>query len=427
MISLDFNNLHAVAPEQGVSFDALHGTANRIQDFLKAVEARGQGFYHVMDDEALATSIKNFAASVKDKFHHIVVLGIGGSALGALCLRQALTPLYGSTPKLFVLDNIDPAVLKSADAELDYSKTLFLVITKSGNTPETLSQYFYFRKKMEEKGLPPSEHFVFVTDPETGFLRECATAEPAIHTLPVPPNVGGRFSVLTAVGLLPAALIGIDVDGLLRGARSMRDRFLSVNFKENLSFQLAAAQFLTLQKGKSQHVLFPYAQHLLRFGDWYCQLVAESLGKALNERGEEVHTGITPLTAVGVTDQHSRLQLYQEGPNDKLFLFVEVDELAPSIEIQVPPEAQSHPAVSYLNGVTFDRFLHSALEGTRRSLTEHHRPNLTIHADTISAETIGELFVLFQGAVAFLGEFLGINAYNQPGVEQSKIITRQLL
>ena len=254
-----------------------------------------------------------------------------------------------------------------------------------------------------------------------------AGAEPSIRTFSVPENVGGRFSVLTAVGLLPAALLGLDVEALLRGARAMRDRFLSPNFKENLPFQLAAAQYLLTQKGKSQHVFFPYAQHLLRFGEWYCQLVAESLGKTLNEKGEIVHTGITPLTALGITDQHSRLQLYQEGPNDKLFLFVEAETLAPSLEIPLPETAAEHPAVSYLKGVTFDHFIHSALEGTRRSLTENHRPNLTIRVDEISPETLGELFMLFQGAVAFLGEFLGINAFDQPGVERSKILTRQLL
>ncbi len=419
MLSLDFNNVHAVAPEHGVSFDALHGTSGRIQDFLKAIEARGQGFYRVVDDEALVASVKTFAASVKDKYTAIVVLGIGGSALGALCLRQALTPLHGGIPKLYVLDNLDPAMLSNVAEEVDYEKTLFLVITKSGNTPETLAQYFYFREQVEAKGLPVSDHFVFVTDAVSGFLREQAHAEPAIRTFEVPANVGGRFSVLTAVGLLPAALIGIDVETLLKGARAMRDRFLSANFKENLPFQLAAAQFLIAQKGKSQHVLFPYAQHLLRFGDWYCQLVAESLGKE--------NTGITPLTALGVTDQHSRLQLYQEGPNDKLFLFVEVDELRPSIEIPLPAPVAQHPAVSYLKGITFDRFLHSALEGTRRSLTENHRPNITIHVDEISPENLGALFMLFEGAVAFLGEFYGINAFDQPGVEHAKILTRQML
>lgn len=427
MISLDFNNLHAVAPEHGVSFDALHATADRVQEFLKSIEGRGQGFYRVVDEEETLTSIKAYAASVKDKFTHVVVLGIGGSALGALCLRQALTPLYGGSPKLVVLDNLDPALLADAASELDYAKTLFLVITKSGNTPETLAQYFYFRREVEAKGLPAADHFVFVTDPTKGFLREMAGAEPAIRTFPVPPTVGGRFSVLTAVGLLPAALIGIDVDELLRGARRMRDRFLSPNFKENLPFQLAAAQYLIAQKGKTQHVFFPYAQHLLRFGEWYCQLVAESLGKAQNEKGEIVNMGLTPLTALGVTDQHSRLQLYQEGPNDKLFLFVEAETLAPSLEIPLPEAAAEHPAVSYLKGVTFDHFLHSALEGTRRSLTENHRPNLTLRVDSISPESVGELFMLFQGAVAFLGEFFGINAFDQPGVERSKILTRQLL
>lgn len=395
-------------------------------DFLKRINQRKQDFYKIIDDKKLVSSIKNFTRKIKDKFENIVILGIGGSALGAICLEQSLTHLFKKkSPRLHVLDNIDPTLLKEFEDAIDYKKTLFLVITKSGTTPETLTQYFYFRDKINKKKLDPKKHFIFITDPKKGFLRQLAKEE-KIPGFEIPENVGGRFSVLTAVGLLPAALIGIDIEKLLAGARTMRDKFLNAKTSENLPFQLAGIQYSQYQKGRNINVILPYAQKLIRLADWYCQLLAESIGKKFNNNGKIVNIGITPINALGVTDQHSQLQLYNEGPNDKLFIFLEVEKLAP--ELIIPNIYHQKSELKFLDKkISFNKLLKIEKKATASSLTHNKRPNITIKIDRISEKSLGELFMLFECATAFLGEFFNINAYDQPGVELSKKLTKQAL
>lgn len=416
-----------------ISLDSTHSggatksTAESISDLLGKLRGRCQGFFELPDDDALVRSIQAFASSISGRFSEVVLLGIGGSALGPLCLQQSLGHLFGKVReggrRLHVIDNIDPALIRDLEEVIDLKNTLFLVVTKSGGTPETLAQYFYFKHRVESAGLSLEDHFVFVTDPEKGFLRSLASENPAIPTFPIPPNVGGRFSVLCAVGLLPAALLGFDVEALMSGARTMRDRCL-IPTNDNPAFQLASTQRAMAQAGRPIHVFFPYSQRLIRFADWYRQLLAESIGKAKNDKGETVHTGLTPVTALGVTDQHSQSQLYNEGPDDKLFLFVEVENMEPRLEI---PVDRSDDDVRFLKGVTFDRLMRTELEGTQNSLTQNGRPHVTVRVDAINETTLGELFMLFQMSVALLGELYEINAFDQPGVELSKIITKQLL
>lgn len=426
MITLDAQSLHAIDPLHGLSVNERRATSSEVPVFLERFLARHQGFPHVVDDRERVAEILRFAQETAPRFKDIVVLGIGGSALGILCLQQSLTPLFSTTtPRLHVLDNIDSALIRDMEAVLSLKDTLFLVISKSGSTVETMAQYFYFQERCADQGLKTEDHFVFVTDPSEGLLRRIAREHPGIRTFDVPSHVGGRFSVLTAVGLLPAALMGLDIDGLLQGARQMRDSFLNPDFEANLPFQLATIQYLLGHKGKTLNVMMPYSQRLIRLADWYRQLLAESIGKALNDKGETVNVGLTPLSALGVTDQHSQTQLYNEGPNDKLILFIEVDDLGP--DLPIPNPYPDDPSVSFLKGVTFNRLLQTEKAGTVQSLTRHDRPNLTLHLPRVDAESLGELLMLLQGSVAFLGEFYGINAFDQPGVELSKTLTKQLL
>lgn len=426
MITLNTENLSKISPKHGLSAQELENATNLIAGYLEKIHEKKQGFYSVIDDKKTVEDIKKFAKRAESKFDEIIVLGIGGSALGTICLQQSLKHLFENErasavrkhPRLHVVDNIDPALITSIEDIIDYQKTLFIIVTKSGTTPETLAQYYYYRQRLEKEGLKADEHFVFITDPEQGTLREIARKE-NMPAFDVPENVGGRFSVLTAVGLLPAALIGITIDKLLAGAQKMRDTFLSglnKNFEQNLPFQLAAIQYLLCQKGKNINVLFPYSQKLIRFADWYRQLLAESIGKALNKKGEKVNVGITPLNALGVTDQHSQSQLYNEGPNDKLLIFLQVANLGP--EIKIP---QLH------GGISFNKLMQTEMQGTIESLTKNDRPNITITIPAVDEESLGQLFMLFEGATAFLGEFFGINAFDQPGVELSKQITKELL
>lgn len=381
-----------------------------LKKLLDLIHERNQGFYTLAEDE-------DYAKKIEGKFEHIVVLGIGGSALGTACLQKSLKN-FSNSPKLHILDNIDPNLITEIENKIDYSKTLFIVATKSGTTPETLFSYFYFRKKCDEKKLSIHEHFVFITDPEKGFLREISNEE-KITTFDTPQNVEGRFSILTPVSLLPAKLIGIDITKILAGAKTMRNRFLSENNDENLPYQLAKIQYELYKKGKIINVLMPYSQKLIGLADWYRQLLAESIGK--NEK-----TGITPVNALGVTDQHSQLQLYNEGPNDKLIIFIEVKNLGP--EIQIPNIYPEKEEAKFLEkGLTFNKLMEIEKKSTEQSLTKNSRPNLTILLNEVTEESMGELVMLLMGSVAFLGELFGINAYDQPGVEASKKLTKEAI
>jgi glucose-6-phosphate isomerase len=429
MITLDPSNLQKIGKGHGLSEQELTSLNSHIGGWIENFKKREQGFYQVIDHMDELVRIKDFANKVHGKYRDIVVLGIGGSSLGTICLQQSLKHLFenekhvNGVPKLHVLDNIDPALMREIQDVISLPETLFVVVTKSGSTPETLAQYCYFRALTDALHLSAKDHFVFITDPVKGLLRDIAVKE-QIPCFDVPPNVGGRFSVLTAVGLLPAALIGIDIEKLIQGARTMRDQFLNPDPGKNLPFQLAVIQYLMAQKGKTIHVLMPYAQKLIRLADWYRQLLAESIGKTLNDKGETVNVGITPVNALGATDQHSQTQLYNEGPFDKLIIFIKVEDMGEDLMI---PQNVTSDATEFLKDVTFTKLLHTELEGTARAFTETDRANITLEIHYINEDYIGQLFLLFEGATAFLGEMYGINAFDQPGVERSKIITKELI
>ena len=406
MIKLHLDNLHKVATKHGLTKVEIQEQAAKIPEYLEKIAARDQGFYEIVDDEATRQCVEEFAAKVRDKYDHFVVFGIGGSSLGGICLQQAFTNSFAET-KLHIIDNIDPLWLHELENHIFLERSLFIVITKSGGTPETMEEYQHFRNKTDAAGLDPKEHFVFVTDPESGKLRQIANDE-QIPAFEIPPNVGGRFSVLTPVGLLPASLLAIDTKALLTGAQQMRNAFLSHDFDTNLPFQIATIQYLLGQKGKTINVMMPYAQKLIRFADWYRQLLAESIGKAQNNSGDTVNVGLTPVNALGVTDQHSQSQLYMEGPNDKLLIFIKI-----SARSGILP--------------TFSRLMDAELQATADALTENNRPNFTIEISAVTPETLGALFMLFEAATAFLGEFYDINAFDQPGVERSKVLTKENL
>lgn len=430
MLGLDCKNLFTVSKTHGLTARDYASQAARLPLYLDKIARRDQGFYTMIDDTRVIERIERHVRSVRGQFRDIVLLGIGGSALGALCIQQSLTHLYENelpnrkSPRFHVLDNIDPVMIREIEDIIDYATTLFIVVTKSGGTPETVSQYFYFRSRVHAQKCDPKKHFVFVTDPKTGLLRRIAEDE-RIFVFDIPPNVGGRFSVLTAAGLLPAAYIGVNIRQLIKGAQEMRDRFLSTSFEDNLPFQIASTQYLLGKKGKDIHVIMPYAQKLIRFADWYRQLLAESIGKAKNEKDKIVHAGLTPVNALGVTDQHSQSQLYNEGPNDKFIMFITVNDMGKTLRI--PALYPDDSSVAFLHNTSFNELMHVEKQGTALAYTKNNRPNITITIDAIDPYHLGQLCMLFEGATAFLGEFYGVNAFNQPGVELAKQLTKKLL
>lgn len=381
----------------------------KIPEFLDRFQARDQGFPQLPRSKAQLLAVKHLALRLQGQFENIVVLGIGGSALGTTCLRDALMGPYWNqhgSPRLFVLDNLD--LVEEVEKVIDLEKSLFIVISKSGRTPETMAQYFYFRKKLTK------DHFVFITDPESGELRKIGKEE-SIPMLDIPQNVGGRFSVLSPVGLFPAALLGMDIEALLDGAAEMTDSFYEREYHLNLPFQLASIQYLLEWKHAiPMTVMMPYSTRLWTLADWYRQLLAESIGK----EGK----GLTPIRALGVTDQHSQLQLYNEGPTDKLFILMNLEKAESP---QIPSIANEH--LDYLSGLSFHELMNVEMKATAQALRQYKKPLIEIELSQLDAKTLGKLFLLFEGSIAFLGEYYSIDAFNQPGVELSKQLTKDTL
>jgi len=422
MIKIDLSNLAKIKAQHGLSGKELFAEPAKIKNLLQKIESRKQGFHTVIDDTSANRKISDYSAKNKGKYKDLILLGIGGSALGTICLQQSLKHLFhnelaGSSkaPRLHVLDNIDPTLMSEICDIIDLKSTLLIVVTKSGTTPETLAQYYYFLDKIKAKKLNPKNHFVFITGSGKSVLRRFAE-EYGIVVFDIPKNIGGRFSVLSAVGLLPAMLMGLNVKELLAGAKEMRKSFYSPDWTRNMPYLLATAQSKLLKKGKIINVMMPYSQKLIRFADWYGQLLAESIGKQ--------GTGITPISALGVTDQHSQNQLYNEGPNDKLFIFIKAAKPGPVIQIKA---SGKDPETAYLKNLSFGKLMETEMMGTIGALTENARPNLTVEIDKVDEYHMGGLFMLFEAATAFLGEMMNINAYDQPGVERSKEITKKLL
>jgi len=322
--------------------------------------------------------------------------------------------------RILVLDNVDPDMVSSILGELDLKNTVFNVISKSGTTAECMSNYLIARGLLDKLGLAASEHFIFTTDSEKGVLREIADRE-KIRTLTIPDDVGGRFSVLTSVGLLSALAEGIDIDGLYEGARFGRERYLRDNVKSNPALVNALIHYAYMKKGYNISVMMPYSNRLYTLADWYRQLWAESLGKKFDFNGRIVHTGQTPIKALGAIDQHSQVQLYNEGPKDKVITFIKLEDFGN--QLTVPFIHSDVEALSYLNGVELAELLNAELRGTSIALASNGIPNLTITFPQIDAFHVGEFIISYEIQTAIAGSMLRINPYDQPGVELGKKLT----
>jgi glucose-6-phosphate isomerase len=351
----------------------------------------------------------------QNNFKTIVVLGIGGSML---CVQTILDALYFDQKiKVICLDNIDPFVTQKTAEQLDFSQTIFLVQTKSGGTPETMAQFFYFKELVESLNLKLEDKFIFVTDPKVGYLRQLANENNKITCLSIPSDVGGRFSVLTAMGLLIMELIGLDGQKMLEGARQTLEN------QKDLAVELANIQVEMYKEGIDQNVLMPYSSRLAGIAKWYIQLLSESIGKEIDLDGKKVNHGITPIPAVGATDQHSQAQLFKEGPNTKLIILIKVEDhqLYPVIAQNLPDK------FAYLREKTFNQLIDAELEGTIQSLNESQKPNLTITMPKVDEHYLGQIFMMFELSVAYIGEMLNLNTFDQPGVERAKILAEQIL
>ncbi len=439
-LRMDYNNMtdEFVGSKQGISAAEIRAKKDLASAAFERVQnKRGTGMmgwtelpYNQKD---VVADILATAKDIKKNFDYFVVLGIGGSALGPIAVMQALNHLHYNDlpkakrkgPKFYVEDNVDPERMKALLDVVDVKKTMFNVITKSGSTSETMSQYLIIYDILKkELGDKAKDHIIATTSESKGNLIKLAKAE-GFKTFYIPDGVGGRFSELCPVGLLPAAATGIDIKQMLAGAAFMDKLCKEKNYKKNPALMSAVLSFISMKKGKNISVMMPYADSLRYMSDWYCQLWAESLGKADDFNGNKVYAGQTPVKALGVTDQHSQVQLYREGPFDKVVTFLAVDNYRESVEIA--EGCKEIPDVNFLCGHTMNELIQAERVATEYALTVSQRLNRTIYLPEVNAFTVGELLYFYEMETAFCGEMLEIDTYNQPGVEAGKNATYALL
>jgi glucose-6-phosphate isomerase len=425
-MTLDVSNVFSERTgSHGLDRNALNENIAILDRYNRKLTAPPYPFMKLPETRFQFHEMKTLAGIIKKKgIKNLVLLGIGGSALGTETIFNALLhpfhnydkEIRGEKPRYFIVDNIDPhkinAIIEIIEPEI--KKTLLVVISKSGETPETISQFMIFKELMKKGGSDFHERVVLITDKEKGILNKIAK-EDGYRTLNVPDGVGGRFSVLTPVGLFPAIVMDIPVDEIMDGAQSMLTHIKDKTGMDNMALALAAILYSMDKQGKSIHVIMPYCERLSGFADWFRQLEGESLGKGGN--------GPTPTKSVGVTDQHSQLQLYVDGPKDKCVLFF----YSAQDKRPIPDSFPYLDDVKYLAGKDLQELFHAEFQGTGLSLTNAGTPNLTLYVEEINSYTLGALFSLFEMVIVYLGVLYKVNAFDQPGVEQGKIYTKAIM
>lgn len=370
---------------------------------------------HQNDDLIL---IKKIADSLKRNFDNIVILGTGGSSLGGQTLCALRKPNYclpQSKPNIYFIDNIDPDTFETLFTILPPKKTGFVIISKSGTTPETLFQFLTILTKWQEtiKGDKLKKHFVIITEDQDNPLRNI-TKQHNFNYIPHPQNIGGRFSAFSCVGLLPAMIAGMDIEAIRKGAQQVLKETFNI-FASKPSIGASIATSLYEQNNININVIMPYVDKLKPFSLWYRQLIAESLGKE--------NKGITPIASMGTIDQHSQLQLYLDGPKNKYFTIIINEETS----LRGEQVTSSNIELDYLNKVKMGELLTAECKATVNTLISKGCPVRTISIPKLNEYTIGSLMMHFFLEVIIIADLMKINPFNQPAVEQGKILTKQYL
>lgn len=423
---------HGLAPEE-IEKAAPRAT-EALEGFRRSFEEGRYGFPALPFDKPVISEIAGYAKQVAGQYETVCVVGIGGSALGAWALDCGLRgphpvqPAHSvKNPRLVILDNVDPVFIRNALASMNPKRTLVIPIAKSGSTAETMATFLVVHAWLKDAlgAKKALRHLAVVTSEARGDLKQFAFAN-KLPTFHLPDNVGGRFSVLSAVGLLPAALTGVNIKKLCQGAAAMTARCWSRDLNENPALRSALHHYLiwTLKK-RSIHVMFAYANNLWGIAFWFRQLWAESLGKAKNRKGKVVNVGQTPVAALGATDQHSQVQLYMEGPNDKVFTFLAPAQWESAGKIGT--QKTGYDSFDYLAGQSLAKLIDSERLATAAALTANGRPNCTITLDRVDEAGLGALLQFFEFQTAFMGELLNIDAFDQEGVELGKRFTFGLM
>ena len=442
-LKFDYNNMMSdIIGEHGIDAKAIDdnaaGIAAAYKDVLDNCGKNWQEWTELpyMSRSDLDSLIARMS-DIRSKATAFVVLGIGGSALGPISVVQALLNMRlnelpsaalkaANLPKLYIEDNIDPERMHELLELIDLKTTYFNVITKSGETSETLAQFLVLYDLMK-KAVGKEEakkHFIATTTIGKGTLYNLAQKEGFV-TYGIGAGVGGRFSVLSNVGLVSFAAMGIDIKKLLDGAKVMSEVCRKeADIRKNPALMTAVLQCLAMKKGANISVMMPYADSLKYMSDFYCQIWAESLGKAVDKQGNTVYAGQTPAKALGVTDQHSQVQLYTEGPFDKVITMLAVEKFRNDVVI---PSDDDIDACEFLKGHTMGELLNAERVATEYALRKAGRMNFTITLPEVNEETVGELLAYYMYETAFAGAFLNVDTFNQPGVEEGKKATFAML
>lgn len=423
-VRLDVNGIMAdTVGHTGVAREEVDGLGTRLSGIAHAVTARRAAgeipFFELPYQKDALAQTKTMANALREESDTLVVLGIGGSALGTRALIQALE----TTRRVVVADNVDPMSFGTLLDGLDLARTTFNVISKSGETAETMAQFLIVRDLLLRQlgAVDYAKRVLITTDADQGALRQVVHDE-GFRDLAAPADVGGRFSVLTAVGLLPAAFAGIRVDDLLAGAAWMDTRCQDPDPWRNPASLLAALLYLAdTRHRRNVVVLMPYSDRLRCLAAWCAQLWAESLGKAETVDGQPAHVGQTPLSAVGATDQHSLLQLFIGGPADKVFVMLRVEDHGR--EVPIPAAYADFDSIGYLAGVGLGQLLNLEQRATELALVKQQRPVLALNVPQVNAFTLGQLLYLFEAAVVLAAGLYRVNPLDQPGVEDGKRLT----
>ncbi len=447
-ISIDtsLSSANKIGSEHGFTDKELSEVCQLIEKYhnllIEERENKKYGFYDLYKDIPTIQKIKESAKKFLDKgYENLVILGIGGSALGITALNTALNPPYYNLlskkdrkgyPRLFVMDNIDPDTFSQMLSLCPIENTLFSAISKSGETAETMCQLMIVLEIIEKTVGKDKvkEHLVIITSPKgenapKSLLHPVAEKYELIQFY-IPINVGGRFSVFSPVGMFPSAMLGLNLDEIVAGCEQMDKLCSNPDMLNNPAYQFAGIHYLLdKNKGKKISVMMPYSDKLRDISEWYCQLWAESLGKRYDIDHNEIFAGQTPVRALGAKDQHSQIQLYREGPNDKVITLIKVEKFDNILKI--PNILNEIPELEYLRGGTMNELFEAEFIGTRDALVLSQRPVITIEMEEVREYTVAQLMYMLEVATAMAGKLYRVNAFDQPGVEEGKKIARKLM
>jgi len=391
--------------------------SQRLNDFKQTIEDSRFGFFNLTTHKTLLEESKKVHQKFKDRTHFYQI-GIGGSSLGP---EMLVTGLGHKKCKIQFINNIDPEMMADQLADLQPEKSLFYFVSKSGGTAETNAALAIITDKLFALGIKQDQlknYFVFCTDPSKSDLLNLGR-ELGVDCLTVPSNIGGRFSVLTSVGLLPALFAGIDIDQLWNGAESIKNQILNSDVDSNSMLQLASSLMELKEKnGVNQTVFMPYSSKLRDFSFWFIQLWAESLGKKHSKSGEVINTGLTPIPGYGATDQHSQVQLFMEGPYDKCFFMIEVEKFSNDFSLK---NDYKNSSLQKLSSYSLGQLMQAEFNGTLKALESHKRPYVHISLEKNNAFELGSAILFFESLTALIGHYLNIDPFDQPGVEAGKI------